>query len=155
MSLDNGLICTLTCDDGYSHLIVLMTCMDTPTTPGVKFIIKGRDLPPGEKGFHVHEKGNLQNGCASLGSHYNPHNSTHGGLNQRNSHLGDLGNIMIDDDGGCQAKIYSHRLILADLVGRSLVIHSKRDDLGRGGDTESLITGNSGSRLCCGVIGFA
>lgn len=29
-------------------------------------------LSPGEHGFHIHEKGDLSNGCASTGGHYNP-----------------------------------------------------------------------------------
>lgn len=29
-------------------------------------------LNAGDHGFHVHEKGDLSEGCASLGAHYNP-----------------------------------------------------------------------------------
>lgn len=29
-------------------------------------------LTSGSHGFHVHEKGDLSNGCLSTGSHYNP-----------------------------------------------------------------------------------
>lgn len=29
-------------------------------------------LQPGEHGFHIHEKGDLTNGCLSMGGHYNP-----------------------------------------------------------------------------------
>lgn len=29
-------------------------------------------LSPGEHGFHIHEKGDLSNGCLSTGGHYNP-----------------------------------------------------------------------------------
>ena len=41
------------------------------------------------------------------------------------------------------------------LIGRSVVIHSERDDLGLGGNAESLKTGNAGKRIACGVIGYS
>lgn len=36
-------------------------------------------LKPGPHGFHIHSSGDLSQGCESIGDHYNPYNSPHGG----------------------------------------------------------------------------
>jgi superoxide dismutase, Cu-Zn family len=154
MSLMKGLICILKCEQGYTHAIVKMYSLNTPLNPGVIFDISILDLPPGYKGFHVHETGNLLKGCETLGPHYNPTNKLHGNLNEDNAHLGDLGNIYVNQNGKNEMKLQSKYLFLKELIGRSLVIHANMDDLGRGNNPQSYITGNSGARLCCGVIGY-
>ena len=42
----------------------------------------------------------------------------------------------------------------ANCFRRAVVIHAGTDDLGTGGDEESLKTGNAGTRSACGVIGM-
>ena len=114
----------------------------------IKGILKG--LEPGKHGFHIHEFGDLSDGCKSAGGHYNPEGVDHGDLNQ--GHVGDLGNIVADQSGTARFQIKAERVELSDVVGRAIVIHADEDDLGKGGDEESLKTGNAGDRLACGVI---
>ena len=40
------------------------------------------------------------------------------------------------------------------MIGRSVVVHAGEDDLGKGRFKDSKITGHSGRRLACGVIGI-
>ena len=58
--------------------------------------IKGRFSnlnPSSEHGIHIHQYGNLIDGCTTAGAHYNPHNKNHGGPYTEERHIGDLGNI--------------------------------------------------------------
>ena len=131
------------------------------STHGVKFDINLTNLTPGKHGFHIHEAGNLEDGCKSCCAHFNPLNKEHGGpfeMDGKNRHLGDLGNITADSNGNCVKSIYDRYLQLRgykyNIIGRSVVVHENEDDLGRGGNAESKKTGNAGARIGCGVIGY-
>jgi len=123
--------------------------------PGTPTLIKGRieGLKPGEHGFHIHEFGDMTDGCASMGGHYNPDGVDHGNL--ESGHVGDLGNVTADDSGVADFTIVAKRVDLVgdrSVVGRGIVVHADVDDLGRGDNEESLKTGNAGDRLACGII---
>ncbi|CAB3402034.1 unnamed protein product [Caenorhabditis bovis] len=115
-------------------------------------------LEPGKHGFHIHEKGDIGNGCMNTGAHYNPHKLTHGAPDDSNRHIGDLGNIETPANGRDTPIAVSDSLASLSgqfaIVGRAVVIHEKVDDLGRGNSDLSKSTGNAGSRLACGVIGI-
>ncbi|XP_050052656.1 superoxide dismutase [Cu-Zn]-like [Dermacentor andersoni] len=115
------------------------------------------NIPDGKHGFHVHEYGDLSNGCLSTGSHYNPNNKNHGAPNAEDRHVGDLGNIVADDCGVAVVNLTDHLLSLNgenSIIGRAVVVHAGTDDLGLGGQNDSKTTGHAGGRLTCCVIGI-
>lgn len=107
-------------------------------------------------GFHVHEKGSIEDGCISSGAHYNPFNMTHGGPESDVRHMGDLGNILTKDNNSITYNFVNDKISLFgpySIEGRTCVVHAKQDDLGlKKNDPESLKTGNAGARLACGII---
>lgn len=118
-------------------------------------LIKGAS--PGEHGLHIHEWGDLTRGCDSMGSHYNPFNTRHGARENFGRHVGDLGNVTFDQSGVARFDFMDYMIGLTgaySVVGRGLVLHEHRDDLGLGHNEESLKTGNAGKRIACGIIGW-
>lgn len=120
-------------------------------------------LSDGAHGFHIHQFGDLRDGCTSAGPHFNPYGHVHGGLSSPpdKRHLGDLGNI-VSKGGTAKGKVVAPNIKLCDgvnaILGRMLVIHQNKDDLGKGVGKErkeSLITGNAGKRLACGIIAIS
>jgi len=113
--------------------------------------IKG--LRKGKHGFHIHEYGDCA--CADAtcaGGHFNPTHQPHGSPDQPNRHVGDLGNIIADEQGNATYETMDQQTTLNgphSIIGRSVIIHEKEDDL------VSQPTGNAGARVGCGVIGIA
>ncbi|XP_074663136.1 superoxide dismutase [Cu-Zn]-like [Tubulanus polymorphus] len=115
-------------------------------------------LARGKHGFHIHEFGDYSNGCVSAGGHFNPFAKEHGAPEDDMRHVGDLGNVLANDDGVVTIDITDKMIQLVgvnSIIGRSVVVHADVDDLGKGGHELSKTTGNAGGRLACGVIGIA
>jgi Cu-Zn family superoxide dismutase len=110
-------------------------------------------------GFHVHEAGDLTDKCTSMCAHFNPYGNTHGCPGMSKRHVGDLGNIKTNNKGEARYTFYDNVIKLrgtkCNIIGRGLIIHEDEDDCGKGGNAESLKTGNAGKRISCAVIGFS
>jgi Cu-Zn family superoxide dismutase len=107
-------------------------------------------------GFHIHEYGDLSQGCTSLCSHFNPYKKTHGDYKGKNRHVGDLGNLKSNKKGIAKLCILVSNMTNSgknSILGRSLVIHEDEDDLGLGDFPDSKTTGHSGKRIACAIIG--
>ncbi len=110
-------------------------------------------LTPGLHGFHIHEYGDCSAPDAtSAGGHFNPDDSEHGGPNDEERHVGDLGNIEAGEDGRATFELTDTVISFTgpnSIIGRAVVVHENEDDL------TSQPTGDAGGRLACGIIGVA
>lgn len=118
---------------------------------GVEITATVENLKPGEHGWHVHAKGDCSAPDAtSAGDHFNPENTKHGGPDAAEHHAGDFGNLNAGKDGKATKTITMKGVTLGDgptsLVGKSVIVHEKKDDL------KSQPSGNAGARIACGVI---
>lgn len=125
-----------------------------------RVLVSLRGLPAGPHGLHVHEFGDISDGCMTAGAHWNPDGTLHGGRYDERGvrHVGDLGNVVAGSDGRAVEDFVVADLPLAGnrgILGRALVLHYGQDDLGRGNHEDSHTTGNSGGRMACGVIGVS
>jgi len=136
--------------------VIFLSQRDQNSPTVVTGTVKG--LAPGPHGFHVHEFGDVTNSCLSTGAHYNPFGRNHGAPDAQERHAGDLGNIFANDAMEATINVTDNGVQLfgtQTVVGRSFVVHEKADDMGLGGNEESLKTGNAGARLGCCLIGLA
>ena len=121
----------------------------------VRYHIRG--LTNGKHGFHIHQLGNTGNNCLNAKGHFNPNKKEHGRRKSHHRHAGDLGNI-ISKRKLSKGQFYDKHISLCNnknnIIGRTVVVHEKEDDLGMGHDKESKVTGNAGPRVACGVIGI-
>ncbi len=89
--------------------------------------------------MHIHEFGNCSNNFSQTGNHYNPSMQLHP------SHAGDLPPIL-GNQGYGWISFYDKRFTVNDIIGKSVVIHSNRDDF------TSQPAGDSGTKIGCGEI---
>ena len=112
-----------------------------------------RGLEPGKHGFHIHEYGDLRKADGtSAGGHFNPENVDHGAPTDSVRHVGDLGNILANENGIANYNRIDTVITFIgkhSILGHAIIIHSGEDDL------TSQPTGAAGSRVAMGVIGVA
>lgn len=109
---------------------------------GVLVVAKLSGLPRqnGFFGFHIHAGGTCAGvDFADTGSHYNPTDLSHP------NHAGDLPPLL-GYGGRAYLAVITDRFSIADIIGRTVVIHRDADDF------VSQPAGNAGVKIGCGVI---
>jgi len=120
----------------------------------------GPDLPPGGHGLHIHENasceaqerdGTMVAGLAA-GGHYDPAGTGKHMGPSGEGHLGDLPILFVPvaemGTERVQHTLVAPRLKLADIRGRSIMIHAGSDNFR---DAPNPL-GGGGARVACGVI---
>lgn len=147
-----GNVATADLKSGTGQSVGVATLTEVPG--GVRIVIDVKDLPPGQKGVHIHEVGKCEGPqFTSAGGHFNPDKKQHGTMNPQGPHAGDLPNISIEGSGAGRLETTTNRVTLGsgpksvfDGDGSAIVIHAAPDDF------KTDPTGNSGGRSVCGVI---
>lgn len=107
---------------------------------------------PGLHAVHIHEYGDCSApDGTSAGGHWNPTNVAHGKWGVGEFHLGDIGNMTVEDDGTGSIELTTDLWEIGtgsdiDVVGKSIIVHADADDF------VSQPSGAAGARIGCGVI---
>ena len=128
----------------------------TESAYGLVFTPELTGLPAGLHGFHVHENPSCLPGekdgkkvpALGAGAHLDPQKTGKHGYPWGDGHLGDLPPLYVGADGIANQPVLGPRLKLADLKGRSLMVHA-------GGDNHAdhpAPLGGGGARIVCGVV---
>ena len=135
----------------------LGTVTFTDSAGGLVITPKLSGLPPGEHGFHIHEKGDCGPGMNqgkpaagfAAGGHYDPaHTKKHLGPLSTAGHRGDLPVLVVDSQGDATKPVTAPHLTVAEIRGHSIMIHTGGDNYS---DTPAPL-GGGGARIACGVI---
>jgi len=100
---------------------------------------------------HIHEHGDCGDKGMGAHGHWNPDNTQHGKWGSGSFHSGDIGNVKLDGGGRGTMTLETDLWSLGgpnrtNILKRAVIVHSGADDF------TTQPTGNSGSRIACGVI---
>jgi superoxide dismutase, Cu-Zn family len=100
---------------------------------------------------HIHEHGNCGDTAHHAGGHWNPTNAQHGKWGSSTFHAGDIGNVQLDASGKGTMQLETRLWSVGgdaqkNILDKTIIVHGGTDDYA------SQPSGNSGTRLACGVI---
>lgn len=143
--------------DGVGAPIGTISAVDT--AGGLQLTPSLSGLPPGQHGFHVHDKPSCEPGpdpdkggtaaaAFAAGGHFDPGRTGKHEGPKGPGHKGDLPYLTVGADGEANEPMVAPRLKAADLSGHALMIHAGGDDYS---DRPTKL-GGGGGRIACGVV---
>lgn len=101
--------------------------------------------------LHIHEHGNCGDTAKLAHGHWNPTNAQHGKWGSGSFHLGDIGNVKLNAQGKGTMTLTTDLWTLGgkpdkNILGKAMIVHGGADDY------KSQPSGNSGTRIGCGMI---
>ncbi len=141
-------------DQGMGQSIGTVTISES--AKGLVFKPDLSGLAPGVHGFHVHQNPDCAAGVKdgkttpglAAGGHYDPAGTGKHEGPAGKGHLGDLPALTVGADGKATAPVTASRLTMADVKGRSLMVHAGGDNY----SDQPAPLGGGGARVACGVI---
>lgn len=125
----------------------------TQEANGVRVEVQVNGMAQGRHGFHIHQVGSCEApSFESAGGHFNPTGRVHGLEHPEGPHGGDLPNLVARSNRSGSLGVLNPWVSLRgdnailDADGAAIVIHEGPDDY------YTDPSGNSGSRIACGVI---
>jgi len=100
---------------------------------------------------HIHEHGDCGDTAHHAGGHWNPTNAPHGKWGSNAFHVGDIGNVSLDASGKGQMELETSLWSVGgdaqkNILDKTIIVHGGVDDY------TSQPSGNSGTRIACGII---
>ena len=118
----------------------------------IKLVVSLANASAGEHAVHIHTTGDCSAPDGkSAGGHWNPTGVAHGKWGEGEFHLGDIGNMTVDNQGMGKIELTTNLWEMntgsdIDIVGKAIIVHAGADDF------VSQPSGNAGARIGCGVI---
>ena len=128
----------------------------TDSTQGLVVTPNLTGLAPGPHGFHVHENhdcgakekdGKMIAGLAA-GGHFDPNKTGKHEGPAGHGHMGDMAVLEVGTNGSATKAMTIARLKLAEVTGRSIMIHDGDDNYA----DQPKPLGGGGGRIACGLI---
>ncbi len=125
----------------------------TESNGSVKMVASISNAIPGNHAIHIHAIGDCSAADGtSAGGHWNPTDENHGKWEETPFHRGDIGNMVIGDDGNGVIERETNLWCIdcddekKNIVGKAIIIHQGPDDF------SSQPAGAAGPRIGCGAI---